>query len=302
MTRLSTVRRPVALLAVALLAGACGTSATPTPVPAPSPMPTAAPTPSPTAAPVPTAVPTATPTPAPPTAGPAGQGVHVTGTETVVTVINTGTATTVDNVMQVRGIVATTTDATSDPRVSGTGTIGGNQIGGLRDRARRNGEPTGSRTRAGVGKGPGRASPTAKPAFPPSRTRPSGWSAQAATPASATTSTSMGRTGPTRSTAWSSRGFHRCRRRQVVPAGRSARRPRHRRGPRPRRQLPSCPGSGRRPRSGRRRRHPHRGAGRAPPWTSRGGAPRAQRPPTGITGHSNSFTGADAIVSIPASA
>ena len=126
MTRLGTVRRPVSLLAVALLAGACGTSATPTPVPAPSPMPTAAPTPSPTAAPVPTAAPTATPTPAPPTAGPAGQGVHVTGTETVVAVANKGTATTVDGVLQVRGIVATTTDAMSDPRVSGTGTIGGN--------------------------------------------------------------------------------------------------------------------------------------------------------------------------------
>jgi hypothetical protein len=53
------------------------------------------------------------------------------------------------------------------------------------------------------------------------------------------------------------------------------------------------------------RRHGESGhveACRAPPWTSPGGALVAQLPPTGITGHSNSFTGVDAMVSIPAAA
>lgn len=106
----SIVRSSVALALAGCVVAACGAAATPPPAP----IPTAAPAPTPTA------------TPAPATAGPPDQGVHVTGTEVVVAVTNAGTTETVDGVSQMRGLVATSTDTTSDPRVSGTGTIGGN--------------------------------------------------------------------------------------------------------------------------------------------------------------------------------
>jgi hypothetical protein len=120
-----SIVRPFAALALAgLLAAACGVASTPTPAPTPTAAPTATPTPAPTATPAPTPAPTATPAPA--TAGPPDQGVHVTGTEVVVALTDRGSTETVGGVEQLRGLVATTTDTTSDPRVSGSGTIGGN--------------------------------------------------------------------------------------------------------------------------------------------------------------------------------
>ena len=73
--------------------------------------------------------------------------------------------------------------------------------------------------------------------------------------------------------------------------------------PRPRRRLRSrARGSGRRPAIGRRRRpRAAEQVGRAVDVPRRRPS-SSQRPPTGITGHSNSFTGDDAIVSIPAAA
>ena len=120
----SIVRSFGALALAGILVSACGAASTPPPAPTPTAAAIATPTQAPTATPTPTARPTATPAPA--TAGPADQGVHVTGTEDVFAVADSGTATTVGGVVQVRGIVATTTDTMSDPRVSGTGTIGGN--------------------------------------------------------------------------------------------------------------------------------------------------------------------------------
>ena len=119
----SIVRSFASLALAGTLVSACGAAAAPTPTATPTAAPAA---PTPAATPDPPATPAATATPAPATAGPADQGVHVTGTEVVVAVTDRGTATTVGGVVQVRGIVATTTDTTSDPRVSGTGTIGGN--------------------------------------------------------------------------------------------------------------------------------------------------------------------------------
>lgn len=119
----SIVRSFAALAIAGTLVSACGAAVAPMPTATPTAAPAA---PTPAAIPDPTATPAATATPAPATAGPADQAVHVTGTEVVVAVTDGGTATTVGGVVQVRGIVATTTDTTSDPRVSGTGTIGGN--------------------------------------------------------------------------------------------------------------------------------------------------------------------------------
>lgn len=109
-----------------LLGAACGAASTPTPVPVSTPVATTTPASAaaPTASPTPTPAPTLTAAPA--TAGPPDQGVHVSGTETVLAVTKAGTATTVNGVEEIRGLVATTVDATSDPRVSGTGTVGGN--------------------------------------------------------------------------------------------------------------------------------------------------------------------------------
>jgi len=113
-----------ALALAGLLLAACGAAATPTSAPTPTIAPVATPTLAPTTAPAPSARPTATPAPA--TAGPPDQGVHVTGTEVVIALTSRGTTETVGGVVQVRGIAATTEDSMSDPRVSGTGTIGGN--------------------------------------------------------------------------------------------------------------------------------------------------------------------------------
>jgi hypothetical protein len=52
--------------------------------------------------------------------------VHVTGTETLHSDITVPPGDVVDGVMQIRGIHATTDEVSSDPRVSGTGTIVGN--------------------------------------------------------------------------------------------------------------------------------------------------------------------------------
>jgi hypothetical protein len=116
-------RRIAAVVLAGALASGCGAAADPTPAPTATPaVATPAPSITPTSMPAPT--PSASPPPA--TAGPADEGVHVTGTETVVAVTDAGTRTTAGGVEQLRGLVATTTDTTSDPRVSGTGTIGGN--------------------------------------------------------------------------------------------------------------------------------------------------------------------------------
>lgn len=125
MNRSRNAARFACLVAAALLVGGCGAGSTPTPPPS---------TPTPvgstvqTATPAPTVDPTAapTPTPAPATAGPADRGVHVTGTETVLAVTEAGTRTTAEGVEHMRGLVATSTDTMSDPRVTGNGTIGGN--------------------------------------------------------------------------------------------------------------------------------------------------------------------------------
>lgn len=125
MTRFIVATRMAVVLASALLVGACGAGATPSAAPPSIPTPVASPVT--TATPAPTVHPTPepTPTPAPATAGPPDQAVHVTGTETVLAVTEAGTRTTANGVEQMRGLVAATTDTMSDPRVSGSGTIGG---------------------------------------------------------------------------------------------------------------------------------------------------------------------------------
>jgi hypothetical protein len=114
--------RPFVSLALVVIVAGCGAAATPTP--ASTPVPPAVASPDPTASPTPIPAPPSTPAPA--TAGPADQAIHVTGTEVLLSVTDFGTTETVAGVEQMRGLVATTQDTTSDPRVTGTGTIGGN--------------------------------------------------------------------------------------------------------------------------------------------------------------------------------
>ena len=58
--------------------------------------------------------------------GSAAAAAHVTGTETFVHATTAGTTTSVGGVSQMRGLVGEVTDAMSDPRASGTGTLTGN--------------------------------------------------------------------------------------------------------------------------------------------------------------------------------
>ena len=69
-----------------------------------------------------TATPTLTPSPVPTTDGVGPE--HVTGTE-VVSVQTYGTSVQAGDVVQMRGVVATTVDTMNDPRVTGTGVIHG---------------------------------------------------------------------------------------------------------------------------------------------------------------------------------
>ena len=85
-------------------------------------VPPPAPTETPAAAPTAAATPTSTPTPVPITDGIGPE--HVTGTE-VVSVQTYGTSVQAGDVVQMRGVVATTVDTMNDARVTGTGVIHG---------------------------------------------------------------------------------------------------------------------------------------------------------------------------------
>jgi hypothetical protein len=85
-------------------------------------VPPPAPTETPATAPTAAATPSSTPTPVPTTDGVGPE--HVTGTE-LVSVQTYGTSVGVDGVTQMRGVVARTTDTMNDPRVTGTGTVNG---------------------------------------------------------------------------------------------------------------------------------------------------------------------------------
>jgi hypothetical protein len=84
------------------------------------PRPPVAPLPAPSVSPAPTASPP--PTPLPPTDGEGDE--IVGGTETVL-IVTRGTSLQVGDVRQTRGLVATTVDTMNDPRVTGTGTLKG---------------------------------------------------------------------------------------------------------------------------------------------------------------------------------